>query len=68
MSTNVLQNDLMYEITCKFNCPFKEGRYSIIGLFEDELIHKFTNYENPVFSSYSEDLNIIIRGVSYNSF
>jgi len=68
VSENNLQNELMYEITCKFNRPLNNCGNIRIGLIEEQNMHsKFVggnHDENTVFNSLSPyGANTIIKGV-----
>ena len=62
----MLQNELMYELTCSFNKSFGSGNGVLIGLIEESDIHtKYVggnNTMNTVFYYDRTGAKTIIRG------
>ena len=65
MSANVLQNELTYELTCRFNRPFNCNNIRI-GLIPEDKIHSNylgnNNDINTVFISCNTGAKTIIKG------
>ena len=63
----MLQNELMYELTCSFNKSFGGGNGVIIGLIEEADIHtKYVGKNNDMDTTfcynYGPGASTIIRG------
>ena len=67
VSENNLQNEFMYEITCKFNRPLNYCNNIRIGLIEEQNMHSKpvgdNNDTNTIFYSRFPGANTIIKGV-----
>ena len=66
VSENNLQNDCMYEITCKFNRPLNGCNLIRIGLIKEQYIHSKpvgdNNDLNTIFRSNDTGADTIVKG------